>query len=166
MSKKNFVLFLSLFLIFSFIACPPVEQNNQTISNPLENFIGKWKGKTSSPPYDDWFEFKSDCETFLYYNNGDPTNDLGYAGKVVSFDLSGDIYFLNLKITNGGSWDLTTDWYARIYIRKIDSSIKQAIGAVGTFPNIIMIKPTIGEAKQTFTIENNAYQYLGEYIKK
>ncbi|HOJ63921.1 MAG TPA: hypothetical protein PLE45_05820 [Spirochaetota bacterium] len=164
MSKKIFIL---LILITLFLACPPVEQNTQTVSNPLEKFNGKWKSKNSSPPYDDWFELKIDDETFFYYNNGDPTNDLGYAGKIVSFDLSGDIYFLNLKITNRGSWDLTTDWYARIYLQKTNSTIvKQAIGATGTYPNIIMVKPTLGEAKQTFTIENNAYQYLGEYIAK
>jgi len=160
--SKRIILFILLILVFVFIACPPVEQNTQTVVNPLEKFVGKWKSKTSAPPYDDWFEFKSDLQTFNYYNNGDPTNDLGYGGKVVSFDLSGDVYFLNLKITNKGSWDLTTDWYARIYLKKVDSSIKEAIGYKSGF----MAKPTIGEAKSFFTIENGAYQYVGEYIKK
>ncbi len=165
MSKK-IVSFLFLLIFFTFfIACPPVEQNNQEVMDPLENFFGKWKGETSSPPYDDWFEFKSNYD-FYYYNNGDPTNDLGYAGKVVTFDLSGDIYFLNLKITNRGSWDLTTDWYARIYLKKDGPKVKEAIGVTGIYPNSIMVKPTINEARNNFTIENGAYQYIGTYIEK
>lgn len=158
-------LFLLIFLFF-FIACPPpVDQNMKTESNPLEKFFGKWRSNFL-PPYDDWFELKKEDQTFYYYNNGDPTNDLGYAGKIVSFDLSGDIYFLNLKITNKGSWDLTQDWYSRIYLRKdSDVTVDQAIGVVGTYPNSIIAKETIGEARNTFTIENGAYQYLGKYHK-
>lgn len=163
--EKKFLFLSVIIIVFSIIVtgCAINEDNDEEESH-LTKFYGEWKSK-SVAPYDDWFKLSSDPDTFSYYNNGDPTNDLAFKGSVVSYDLSGDITFLNIKITDKGSWNLTVDNYARVAIKyKNESSCDESLGTL--LPDYKSILPTLEETKSQFTFENGAFGYFGTYYKK
>ena len=165
--EKKFLFLPVILIVFSIIVAGcAVNEDNGDEETHLTKYYGEWKSQ-SAAPYDDWFKLSSDPDTFSYYNNGDPTNDLAFKGSVVSYDLSGDITFLNIKITDKGSWNLTVNNFARVAIRyKTTTSCDESTGTLGIWPNSYNVLPTLEEAKSQFTLENGAFGYFGTYFKK
>lgn len=155
-------------LICAILVGCPVNENDitETKQSPLQSFYGSWSTSYPIKPYDDWFQVKSD-DTFIYYNNGDPTNDVAYQGKIISTDLSGDYLFTNIKVTPIGRspWGFEEGSFCRVCLKKV--SDKKVQMATGFLPlSYEQTATTLDELKRKFTFENNAFSYFGEYNKK
>ena len=174
MQKSKFLALLSILAVFmTLVACPPAdngkEENNsnqvQTIEQ-LKPYVGKWYTAYPYPPYDDGFSISAE-NVLVYYNNGDPTNDIGYKGTVESVDVSGDYLFLNLKIVDPSRspWGLAISSYTRVLLKSISSTQCQMTTAC--LPTSYdQTADTIANLKTKFTIETKAFDILGTYNKQ
>ena len=162
MQKKFYLLFITAILM-SLTACPPATQ-----TKPTDKFVGSWASDSG-----DWFSLTS-AGVFTCYNNGDETtdwapvpNDVAYKGTVQSYDVSGDIVFINLKVADPSRspWGLAVGEYARVALKSVSNTqCKMAIGTLGE--NYNHTSPTLQELKNSFTIENGAFGSFGDYTKK
>lgn len=164
--SKFYYSFFSVMLPIVFIAATfSCTTANIDKSNSIK---GAWASTIASAPYDDWFDVSGDSPSeFIYYKNGDPTNDVGIRGEITKLVYTGkQSGYIIYKVTYSNLWaDLTTDEYSVMRWQDNDTTSCKAASQPykSGFP---ATKATAADAESEFTIANGYYAFLSNYNKK
>ncbi len=120
--------------------------------------------------FGDGFEISgSAADGYQFTQYDDAAKNVSFAGSIVSeSNLEAESGYLTLRITDGGSWGKTVDYYYVIHWQNLSGAGVQAAGASladweDPINNGIADRVT---AEVTYTVENGYFGYHGEYERQ